>query len=78
MQAQRKQYGLKHYVAGTIHSVMGDTLMCIAIAKNLSGFRLWNKGQLIVILSRTKKGKDTIFIGDKDMHLLLYYTVSLD
>ena len=24
MQAQHKQYGLKHYVTGTIHSAMGD------------------------------------------------------
>jgi hypothetical protein len=53
-QAQRNQYGLKHYVAGTIHSVMGDTLMhitMIAILKNLSDFNLCGKGQLIVILS---------------------------
>ena len=81
-QAQRKQYGLRHYVAGTIHSVMGDTLMFIAIAisKYNTDFSLWDKGQLIVILSRTKRAKNTIFVGEKQdtlnalVELLLHRT----
>lgn len=28
-------------------------------------FTIWDKGQLIVILTRTKRGKDTIFVGNK-------------
>ena len=68
IQAQRKQYGLKHRVTGTIHAAMGDTLLSMAteISKNDANYRLWDKGQLVVILSRTKLAKNTIFVGDKD------------
>ena len=68
LQGVRKQYGLQHYIAGTNHSVMGDTLPSIAttISKTDSNFHLWDKGQLLVIISRTKKAEDTIFVGDKE------------
>ena len=68
LQAQRKQYGLKHRVAGTIHSAMGDTIpqMATSISKRDTNFRLWDKGQLIVIISRTREAKHTIFVGDKE------------
>lgn len=67
MQARRKQYGLKHYVSSTIHGAMGDTLtfMATTISNNDSNFNLWDKGQLIVILSRTKFAKNSIFVGSK-------------
>ena len=67
VQAQRKQYGLRHRVTGTIHSAMGDTYesmaSCISLAD--SNFGLWDKGQLIVIISRTREPQKTIFVGDK-------------
>ena len=68
LQGVRKQYGLQHYVAGTNHSVMGDTLPSIAttISKTDHNFNLWDKGQLLVIISRTKRAEDTIFVGDKE------------
>ena len=68
MQAKRKQYGLKHYVTGTIHAAMGDTLQSMATEVSLSNcnFKMWDKGQMIVILSRSKYAKDTIFVGDKN------------
>ena len=31
---KRKQYGLKHYIASTIHSIMGDTLSNIVTCVN--------------------------------------------
>ena len=67
VQAQRKQYGLKHRVTSTIHAAMGDTLpiMATEISRNDANFKLWDKGQMIVILSRTKLAKNTIFVGDK-------------
>ena len=67
MQARRKQYGLKHYVSATIHAAMGDTLpyMATTISNNDPNFNLWDKGQLIVILSRTKVAKNSIFVGPK-------------
>ena len=47
---------------------MRDTLLSMAteIARNDSYFKIQNKGQMIVILSRTKYAKDTIFVGDKN------------
>ena len=68
VQAQRKQYGLKHRVTSTIHAAMGDTLpiMATEISRNVSNFKMWDKGQMIVILSRTKLAKNTIFVGDKN------------
>ena len=67
-QAKRKQYGLKHHFTSTIHAAMGDTLVTMAteVSLNNSNFRMWDKGQMIVILSRTKRARDSIFIGDKN------------
>ena len=71
LQGVRKQYGLQHYIAGTNHSIMGDTLPSIAttISKIDKNFNLWDKGQLLVIISRTKRAEDTIFVGDKNSTL---------
>ena len=68
LQAQRKQYGLKHRVTSTIHAAMGDTLsrVAIEISRNDSSFRLWDCAQAIVTLSRTKLGKNLIFVGSKN------------
>ena len=53
VQGIRKQYGLKHFVSGTLHSMMGDTLTSMAteISHRNSNFNLWEKGQLVVLLS---------------------------
>ena len=39
--------------------------MATEITKSDPDFNIWDKGQLIVILTRTKKAKDTIFVGNK-------------
>ena len=46
---------------------MGDTLPSIATTISMTdrNFYLWDKGQLIVIISRTRLAIDTIFVGDK-------------
>ena len=66
LKGQRKQYGLKPHVTSTVHSSMGDTLDSIAteISTHDANFRLWDKAQIIVLLSRTKFAKDIIFVGD--------------
>ena len=73
-QGKRKQYGIKHYVSATIHAAMGDTLnqMATSISTNDSNFELWDKGQLVVILSRTKFAKDSIFVGPKEETLTAF------
>lgn len=67
LKAQRKQYGLKPYVTSTIHSCMGDTLCTVAteISSDDGNYKLWDKAQVIVLLSRTKTGKNLIFVGNK-------------
>ena len=61
----RRQYGLRHYVTGTIHSAMGDTYsrMAISVSDIEKLFALWDRGQLVAILSRTRIMKNTIFVG---------------
>ena len=67
IQATRRQYGLRHFITGAIHGAMGDTyhLMAIAVSHRNKQLRLWGKGQLIVVISRTRLIKNTIFIGSK-------------
>ena len=47
---------------------MGDTLQSMAteISHKNKNIKIWDKSQMIVILSRTKLAKDTIFVGDKN------------
>ena len=68
MKGQRKQYGLKHHVTSTVHACMGDTLNKIVteISSDCGEYRLWDKAQAVVLLSRTKQGNDTCFVGDKN------------
>ncbi len=46
---------------------MGDTLsrVAIEISRDNNSFKLWDCAQAIVTLSRTKLGKNLIFVGDK-------------
>ena len=79
---RRKQYGLPHHVVIPVHAAMGDTLsmMITRLSVQVRNFTMWDKGQLIVILSRTKFAKNSIFVGPKDetleafRHLILLKT----
>ena len=61
----RRQYGLRHYVTGTIHDAMGDTYNRIAILVSDTErlCSLWDRCQLIVVFSRTRILKNTLFVG---------------
>ncbi len=65
--AKRRQYGLQHFVAGTIHAGMGRTLYQVAteIGQANENFHLWDRGQLVVLMSRTKYARDTIFVTEE-------------
>ena len=56
MQVYRNKFGLKHRVTVTIHSYMGDNMnrMETDISRNDPPFRLWYRGQSVVIISITK------------------------
>ena len=66
------QYGLHHYVTGNIHGAIGETYHCteIMVSDTKKLFSLWDCGQLIVILSRTRIIKNTIFVGPKNETIL--------
>ena len=67
MKAIRKQYKVKHHVTSTVHACQGDTLHRVAteISYTNKNFTLWDKGQVVVLLSRTREGKHVIFVGSK-------------
>jgi hypothetical protein len=68
LRTMRRQYGLQHYVSSTVHSIQGSTLQKLAsqVSNKDACYRLWEKGQLVVLLSRTKHGEHTIFVGNKE------------
>ena len=63
---KRKEYALKHYIASTIHRVMGDTIgSIVTCVNNIQGaYNLWDKEQAVVLLSRTCLCTQLIFVGD--------------
>ena len=71
VQCYRIQYCVKPRYTSTIHAAMGETLNRVAMQVNLNtrDFKLWDKAQVIVALSRTKLGKNIIFVGDKSATL---------
>jgi predicted GIY-YIG superfamily endonuclease len=71
MKARRQQYGLRPHVSNTFHGAMGATLCKMATEVNVrgSGNQLWEKGQVVVLVSRTKCCKDLIFVGNQETTL---------
>lgn len=67
LRGKRKQYGLQHRLTSTIHAAQGETFALVAteISENDPDFNLWDKGQLIVLISRTRHASNTIFVGNK-------------
>ena len=65
---KRKQYGLRHRIASTIHSGMGQDLSAVVTkvtcVEDDPTYALWDKGQLVVLMSRTNFAVDMIFVGD--------------
>jgi hypothetical protein len=59
---RREQYGLKHRIAMTIHAVMGETVTYLVtkIGQDADDV-LWEAAQAIVLLSRTRYGKNLFF-----------------
>ncbi len=69
VQAKRRQYGLRHRIASTVHAGMGQDLQYVVTkVTEKSGdptYHLWDREQVIVLLSRTNYAKNIIFVGDK-------------
>jgi predicted GIY-YIG superfamily endonuclease len=66
--AKRKQYAIKPRIAMTIHKALGGNFGSVATTVNFSntnsGYRLWQKEQVEVLISRTPTTTDLIFVGD--------------
>ena len=71
VRAKRKQYGIRPFISATIHCVQGATLYALAtsIEVHKSDFRLWEKALWLVLISRTRRMSDVIFVGDKQRNL---------
>ena len=64
---KRHQFGLRHRLAATIHAGMGQDLP--ALVTCVTGddmYHLFQREQVVVLLSRTHYAKDIIFVGDPD------------
>jgi len=64
---KRCQYGLKHRMCCTIHSAMGQNLTELVTRVTLttdSQYFLWEREQVVVLLSRTFFAKRIYFVGD--------------
>ena len=61
IQAIRTLYRLKHHITSTIYAAMGYILTSIAeeIPLTNSNINMWDKGQIIVILSHLKRNIGT-------------------
>lgn len=66
---RRRQYGLRHRIASTIHAGMGQDLKYVVTkVTDKTGdpcYHLWDKEQVVVLVSRTNYAKDIIFVGEK-------------
>jgi predicted GIY-YIG superfamily endonuclease len=70
MFGKRRQYGIRPLAATTIHKAMGNDYNKIAsciIDDGISGFHLWEKAQVLVLISRVHEMKNIIFVGDKEL-----------
>ena len=60
IQGKRKQYGLRHRIACTIHAGMGQDLSSVVTKIQKphidSDYSLWSREQVVVLLSRTNYG----------------------
>jgi hypothetical protein len=76
---QRKQYGLRHNIAATIHSTIGATLPVVAIqiSHSDSDYSVWEKGMIQVAATRTTEFKNTIWVGEREDILAMLLEIML-
>ena len=65
LHAKRLMYSLKHIGAITINKSQGETLPLGLAVEITEKYSPWEKGQIVVVLSRTNKASSTIIVGDK-------------
>ena len=72
VRARRQQYPLKPNIASTLHGAMGSEVSAVATQLSMSDktFALWEKGQLVVLVSRTEAANKIFFVGNKQETLM--------
>jgi len=70
--ARRRQWPVRYYVSSTIHRIIGETCDRIAtqISVASSAYTLWEKEQLIVLVSRVRSLDHITFVGTLNDTLL--------
>lgn len=67
MFGKRRQYDIRPRIAMTIHKAMGSDfgqIISSVCHDGINGFRLWDKAQVIVLLSRVHTTQNLIFVGN--------------
>ena len=64
---RRTQFPVRYHLASTIHRIQGDTVALYAtqLSDIHREYRLWQKEQFAVLISRAEHIKDIIFVGGK-------------
>ena len=64
--ARRKQYSIKHVGALSIHKSQGLTICNgLAVECSANDSSPWEKEQVVVMFSRTKRSRDMVIVGEK-------------
>ena len=64
--AKRQQYALRHVGASTMHKLQGNTEPAGIAVEIKPGSSPWEKGQVVVVFSRTHTAKETVIVGDRE------------
>jgi len=64
---RRTQFPVRYYLCSTIHRIQGDTVPLLATELSLSKreYRLWQREQFAVLISRVHRCQDLIFVGSQ-------------
>jgi hypothetical protein len=68
MKIRRTQYALKHHIASTVHSSIGHTVTQVATQLTAENC-IWERAMVVVLISRVRRAKDLIFVGDKEANI---------
>ena len=74
MKGRRNQVPLRYYIANTIHRIQGRTISRVVTEINNTcvskrHLRLWERSQLLVLLSRVSRLSELYFVGPRSMTL---------
>lgn len=72
IKGRRKQYALRLHIYYTLHAAMGCTVsaICSRVSKEKGDpYYLWEKAQVIVLLSRTRCARNMYFVGDDPVRI---------